>query len=99
MTKKLRLAQYNQEPYIRGKTPYHRNGTLDGQGKVKWVYTQKNGEVYHHIVGRKACAATLSRELREIEEGKSLKEVQAKTDKALEDRDWIALYGDKVSSI
>lgn len=95
LTKKLRLAQYNQEPYIRGKTPYHRNGTLDGQGKVKWVYTQKNGEVYHHIVGRKACAATLSRELKEIEEGKSLKEVQAKTDKALEDRDWIALYGDK----
>lgn len=53
LAKRLRLAQYKQEPYTRGLTVYHRNGILDGEGKVRWVYPQKDGTEIVHVVGRK----------------------------------------------
>ncbi|PWN53091.1 hypothetical protein IE53DRAFT_384440 [Violaceomyces palustris] len=67
LVKKLRLAQFECEPYFRGLTVYHRNGTLDGQGIVTWEYEQPNGDVIRHVVGKKHCAETLRREIAEAE--------------------------------
>ncbi|CAO1613043.1 unnamed protein product [Jaminaea pallidilutea] len=94
LVKKLRVAQFEKEPFVRGKTQLHRDGTLDGQGIVTWNYKQKDGKVIRHIVGRRHCAAVLKRELKEIEEdGKSISEVEKKSDEALEKEDWATLYG------
>jgi len=95
LVKKLRIAQFELEPYIRGRTVYHRNGTIDGQGKVTWEYKQKDGDTIRHVAGRKTCVATYKREIREMEEGASAEEVEAKSNKALKERDWMALYGDE----
>ncbi|KAJ9476659.1 putative Phosphatidylinositol transfer protein CSR1 (putative) [Pseudozyma hubeiensis] len=76
LVKKLRVAQYEHEPYFRGKTVYHRDGTIDGQGVVTWNYKQKDGETIRHVVGRKACVATLKKEIEEIEGGADPKEVE-----------------------
>lgn len=76
LVKKLRVAQFEHEPYFRGKTVYHRDGTIDGQGVVTWDYKQKDGEVIRHVVGRKACVATLKKEIQEIEGGADLEEVE-----------------------
>lgn len=83
LVKKLRVAQYEHEPYFRGKTIYHRDGTIDGQGVVTWNYKQKDGEVIRHVVGRKACVSTLKKEIEEIEGGADPKEVEKRVgDKA-----------------
>lgn len=76
LVKKLRVAQYEHEPYFRGKTVYHRNGTLDGEGVVTWEYKQKDGETIRHVVGRKYCVATLKKEIAEIEGGADPAEVE-----------------------
>lgn len=93
LVKKLRLARLEADPYLRGKTQLHREGTLDGQGKVTWLYETKNGETVRHIIGRRDCAAVLQRELKELEEGKSIKDVEKTTSDALENDDWNKLYG------
>lgn len=95
LVKKLRVAQFDQEPYFRGKTQAHRDGTLDGQGIVTWLYKQKDGEDIRHIVGRRYCVAVLKREIKEIEEGRSVKEAEEKTEAALEKSDFVTLYGDE----
>ncbi|SPO21091.1 related to CSR1 - phosphatidylinositol transfer protein [Ustilago trichophora] len=69
LVKKLRIAQFEHEPYFRGKTIYHRDGTIDGQGVVTWEYKQKNGETIRHVVGRRSCVETLKKEIAEIEGG------------------------------
>ncbi|TKY90729.1 hypothetical protein EX895_000727 [Sporisorium graminicola] len=76
LVKKLRVAQYEHEPYFRGKTVYHRDGTIDGQGIVTWNYKQKDGETIRHVVGRRACVATLKKEIAEIEGGADPEEVE-----------------------
>lgn len=76
LVKKLRVAQFEHEPYFRGKTVYHRDGTIDGQGVVTWNYKQKDGEVIRHVVGRKACVSTLKKEIEEIEGGADPAEVE-----------------------
>ncbi|CEH13304.1 Phosphatidylinositol transfer protein PDR16 and related proteins [Ceraceosorus bombacis] len=91
----LRVAQFELEPYTRGKTVAHRQGVLDGQGKVTWRYEQKDGSVQIHIVGRRTCAATLRREIKEIESGTNPEEAAKRSEKALAERDWIALYGEE----
>lgn len=78
LVKKLRVAQYESEPYFRGLTVCHKNGVLDGQGIVTWEYKQKDGEVIRHTVGRKACVATLKKEIAEIEEGGDVAQVEEK---------------------
>ncbi|PWN43480.1 hypothetical protein IE81DRAFT_75989 [Ceraceosorus guamensis] len=95
LVKQLRVAQYEQEPYYRGKGVPHRDGTLDGQGIVTWEYPQKDGSTLRHIVGRQQCVATLKREIKEMQEGKSAADVEAKTAKAVNDSDWVTLYGDE----
>ncbi|PWN97262.1 hypothetical protein FA09DRAFT_47595 [Tilletiopsis washingtonensis] len=92
---KLRVAQFELEPYTRGTTVAHRQHIIDGQGIVKWRYEQKDGDTQIHVVGRRACAATLRREIAEVENGSSLKEAQEKSEKALEAKDWATLYGDE----
>ncbi|CBQ67910.1 conserved hypothetical protein [Sporisorium reilianum SRZ2] len=76
LVKKLRVAQFEHEPYFRGKTVYHRDGTIDGQGVVTWEYKQKGGETIRHVVGRRACVATLKKEIAEIEGGADLDEAE-----------------------
>ncbi|KDN52424.1 CRAL/TRIO domain-containing protein [Tilletiaria anomala UBC 951] len=105
LVKKLRVAHYDLEPYIRGLTTYHRNGTIDGQGKVTWRYVQNDGNEIRHVAGRKTCAATLKREISEMERGVGGKgqlltaeEVEARSQAALDSRDWVALYGDWASA-
>jgi hypothetical protein len=94
LVKKLRVAQFHQEPYARGKTIYHRDGTLDGQGIVTWLYKQKDGEDIRHIVGRRYCVAVMKREIKEIEEdGTKLADAEKKSDDAMEKSDWVTLYG------
>lgn len=77
LVKKLRVAQFEHEPYFRGKTVYHRNGTIDGQGVVTWEYKQKDGETIRHVVGRRACVETLKKEIAKIEGGASPSEAAA----------------------
>lgn len=94
LVKKLRLAQFEKEPFVRGKTQYHRDGTIDGQGIVTWLYKQQDGEAIRHIIGRKHCAAVLIREIKEMEENNaSFEDVEKKTDDAVEKSDWVTLYG------
>lgn len=93
LVRKLRVAQFEQEFYQRGKTQLHRDETLDGQGKVTWIYELKDGEKIRHVVGRRHCAATLKREIQEMEDGKSSKEVDKKSDEALANSNWAELYG------
>ncbi|KAK0519919.1 hypothetical protein OC834_007222 [Tilletia horrida] len=93
LSKKLRVQQYAMEPYFRGKSVLHRDGTIDGTARVTWYYKQKDGRTQKHVLGRKYCVATLKREIKEIEDGVPLKEAEARTDKALADKDWVALYG------
>ncbi|CDU24118.1 related to CSR1-phosphatidylinositol transfer protein [Sporisorium scitamineum] len=85
LVKKLRVAQFEHEPYFRGKTVYHRDGTIDGEGVVTWNYKQKDGEIIRHAVGRRSCVATLKKEIAEIEGGADPEEVEkrvgAKADK------------------
>ncbi|KAJ1030188.1 hypothetical protein NDA16_001099 [Ustilago loliicola] len=76
LVKKLRVAQFEHEPYFRGKIVYHRDGTIDGQGVVTWEYKQKDGEVIRHVVGRRSCVATLKKEIEEIEGGADPEEVE-----------------------
>ncbi|KAE8226889.1 hypothetical protein CF319_g564 [Tilletia indica] len=96
LAKKLRIQQYAMEPYFRGKTVLHRDGTIDGTGRVTWFYKQKDGRTQKHVLGRKYCVPTLKREVKEIEEeGVSVQDAEARTDKALEAKDWVALYGSK----
>ncbi|KAL9939495.1 hypothetical protein V8E36_001312 [Tilletia maclaganii] len=94
LSKKLRVQQYAMEPYFRGKSVLHRDGTLDGNGRVTWYYTQKDGSTLKHVLGRKYCVATLKREIKEIEEDNvSLEDAEARTDAALKAKDWVKLYG------
>ncbi len=95
LVKQLRIAQFEMEPYIRGLTVYHRNGTVDGQGKVTWLYKQEDGSTIRHVAGRKSCVATLRRELREMDDGSSAADAEARTKEAANNRDWVALYGDR----
>ncbi|CAD6979904.1 unnamed protein product [Tilletia controversa] len=96
LAKKLRIQQYAMEPYFRGKSVLHRDGTVDGTGRVTWYYKQRDGRTQKHVLGRKHCTHTLKREVKEIEEeGVSVQEAQARTDKALAAKDWVALYGSK----
>ncbi len=96
LIKKLRIAQFDLEPYIRGMTVYARDGTVDGQGKVTWIYKTKSGKTFRHVVGRKTCCATLRREIEEMEEqGLTAKEVESKSEKAMQQQDWVMLYGDE----
>lgn len=94
LIKKLRVAQFHMEPYTRGKTIYHRDGTLDGQGIVTWLYKQKDGEEIRHIVGRRHCVAVMKREIKEVEEDNSkIADAEKKSEKALEESDYVTLYG------
>lgn len=94
LVKKLRVAQFEKEPFVRGKTQIHRDATIDGQGIVTWLYKQTDGSAVRHIVGRKHCVATLKREIKEIEEDKSsVEDAEKKTDQAIEKSDWVTLYG------
>lgn len=94
LTKQLRVAQFDLEPYVRGQTVYHRNGTLDGQGKVTWLYRQKDGHLIRHVVGRISCVGTLEREIQEIQAGTSVEEAERTSSEALKAADWLMLYGD-----
>ncbi|KAE8235932.1 hypothetical protein A4X03_0g9606, partial [Tilletia caries] len=88
LAKKLRIQQYAMEPYFRGRTVLHRNNTIDGTGRVTWYYKQRDGRTQKHVLGRKHCTHTLKREVKEIEEeGVSVQEAQARTDKALAAKD------------
>jgi len=93
LVKKLRVAQFDAEPYQRGKLVQHRARIIDGQGIVTWEYQQKSGDVIRHIVGRRHCVSVMKREISEIESRKSTKEVEEKTAKADAAADWTTLYG------
>lgn len=94
LVKKLRVAQYESDVYARGRTQLHRDATLDGQGKVTWIYKLKSGEEIRHVVGRQHCCAVMKREIKEMEEdNKSSEDVEKKSSEALNNSDWVALYG------
>lgn len=94
LKRKLRVASFDKMPYVRGKTVYHRQGTVDGMGRVTWVYKTKDGQLYRHVIGRRDHYATMLREINEIESGMPVADVEAKTEAAIARRDWLALYGD-----
>ena len=82
LVKKLRLAQFELEPYHRGLTVYHRNGTIDGQGIVTWNYKLADGTEYRHVVGKKYCADALRKQIAEIEGGASPEQAEAVAESA-----------------
>lgn len=94
LKRKLRIAAFDKMPYVRGKTVYHRQGTVDGMGRVTWVYKTKDGELFRHVIGRRDHYATLLREVAELESGVPLADVESKTEAAIARRDWLTLYGD-----
>ncbi|EPQ26305.1 uncharacterized protein PFL1_06240 [Pseudozyma flocculosa PF-1] len=81
LVKKLRLAYFEMDPYVRGLTVYHRNGVLDGQGIVTWEYEHKDGELFRHIVGKKYCAEALRMQIKDIEGGADPVEAEEKAEK------------------
>ncbi|SOV08198.1 related to CSR1 - phosphatidylinositol transfer protein [Ustilago sp. UG-2017a] len=93
LVKKLRVAQFEHEPYFRGKTIYHRDGTIDGQGVVIWNYKQKDGEVIRHVVGCRSCVATLKKEIEEIEGGADPEEIEKRIGEKVESEGLDAVGG------
>lgn len=91
LCKKLRLSQYELEPYTRGLSVYHRNGVLPAgnQGISVFDYKTSGGKLDRQILGRKTCRKSVERELRDIiQNGVKVKDAEAKTAKALQDGSW-----------
>lgn len=90
LAKKLRLSQFEFEPYWRGKTVHHRNGDLPpgNPGIVRWQYKLKSGEKIRQIVGKRQCKKTLVRELQEIAVGASVDFVEQRTITMIDDGSW-----------
>jgi hypothetical protein len=57
---KLRVAQFELEPYTRGTTVAHRQHIIDGQGIVKWRYEQKDGDTQIHVGASRRVAVRIS---------------------------------------
>lgn len=88
LTKKLRLSQFELEPYTRGLSVYHRNGVIPAgnQGISVFDYQRKDDETVRQILGRKTCRKSIERELYEIVKEKSTtKAAEEKTSKSLQD--------------
>ncbi|UZJ53653.1 hypothetical protein CBS101457_002973 [Exobasidium rhododendri] len=88
--KKLRLSQFEYEPYWRGLTVHHRNGDLvaGNPGIIKWEYRLKDGENLRQVIGHRQCKKTLLRELDEIAAGASVDFVEKRTEEMLADGSW-----------
>lgn len=90
LAKRLRLSQFDFEPYWRGKTVHHRNGDLPpgNPGIVRWEYVLKDGDKVRQIVGQRQCKKTLVRELQEIEAGASVEWAEKHTVEMIKDGSW-----------
>lgn len=89
LIKKLRLSQLDLDPYFRGLTAYHRDGTvpLENAGMASFDYVV-NGSVTRQVMGKPSCRKSLERELCEIVDGSSVADAEAKTKKMLADGSW-----------
>ncbi|CEH13726.1 Phosphatidylinositol transfer protein PDR16 and related proteins [Ceraceosorus bombacis] len=90
LVKKLRVSQFDLEPYVRGATVHHRNGTLPrgNPGIVRWQYELKSGDNIRQIVGHSQSRKSLVRELVEISNGSSVSDAEAQTRKIIEGGAW-----------
>lgn len=90
LIKKLRLSQFELEPYTRGRTIHHRNGTLPlgNPGMVKWDYVQKDGEKLRQIIGQKESRKSMIYQLLTIQNGGSVADAEAKTKQMIEAGQW-----------
>lgn len=89
LIKKLRLSQFELEPYTRGLTAYHRNGVLpkDHQGITSFEYKYSDHTV-RQVMGHATSRKSVERELCDIADGKTTKEAEAQTSKMIEDGSW-----------
>jgi hypothetical protein len=89
LIKKLRLSQFELEPYTRGLTVYHRNGVLpaEHQGIATFDYALPD-ETVRQVIGKATCRKSIERELCEIEAGASTKQAEEKTQEMLKDGSW-----------
>lgn len=91
LVKKLRLSQFELEPYTRGLTAYHRNGVLppENAGISVFDYEQKDGPTRRQVLGRKSCRKSIEQQLYAItKERKTVKEAEQQTLSALKDGSW-----------
>lgn len=89
LIKKLRLSQFELEPYTRGLTAYHRNGTLpmESPGIATFDYTI-GGETTRQIMGKTTCRKSIERELCEISDGSTTVEAEKRTKEMIKDGSW-----------
>lgn len=90
LAKRLRISQFDYEPFWRGKTVHHRNGDLvtTNPGIIQWRYHLKDGTKVRQIIGQRQCKKTLVRELQEIEAGASVDFAEKRTEEMLADESW-----------
>lgn len=89
--KKLRLSQFELEPYTRGLTVYHRNGVLppENYGISVFDYELPNEPLRRQVLGRRTCRKSVEQDLYDIAKNRtSAKEAEEKTDKAIRDGSW-----------
>jgi hypothetical protein len=89
LAKKMRLSQFILDPYTRGKTAYHRNGTIPEESPGIAVFDYQIGDkTTRQILGRFACQKSMERELYEIVNGSTSEEAAEKTKKMVADGTW-----------
>lgn len=89
LIKKLRLSQFELEPYTRGLTAHHRNGTLPmkAPGIATFDYII-GGKTTRQVMGKATSKKSVERELCEIADGNTTKEVEQKTKQMLQEGTW-----------
>jgi hypothetical protein len=89
LIKKLRLSQFELEPYTRGLTAYHRNGVLpmESPGIATFDYII-GGKTTRQIIGKATCRKSIERELCEIVDGSTTEKAEEKTKEMLRNGTW-----------
>lgn len=90
LCKKLRLSQFELEPYTRGLSVYHRNGVLPvaNPGISAFDYEVPGSPTRRQVLGRKTCRKSIEQQLVAISKGKKVSEAEAETAEALKSGSW-----------
>jgi hypothetical protein len=91
LSKKIRLSQFELEPYTRGLTVYHRNGVLppENAGISVFDYHMAGKPVRRQVLGRKTCRKSIEQELFAIvKHGAKVKDAQEQIANRVRDGSW-----------
>ena len=88
--KKLRLSQFELEPYIRGLTVYHRTGAVpvENRGVSVSDYEMPGEKTQRQVLGRKSCQKAVEQQLCNIAQGMTVQQAEDKTVEAIKNGTW-----------